>query len=128
VQTEANTKLLDRLGSNEDVLAYIQTSAGKRFLEAAPSLAPPSQSAPLGRILFSVQIGTVAALIGAGLLFLSGRVGPDSANELVELSPVFFMFGIVVLSAGAGFIISAAVSYLLSKQLGLFPPASDSHA
>jgi hypothetical protein len=122
VQTEAHTKLLDRLASNEDLMAYIQTSAGKRFLESAPALAAPAQApaAPLGRILFSVQIGTVAALIGTGLLFLSRRLGADSASELYEFGPVFFMFGIVVLSAGAGFIISAAVSYVLSKQLGLF--------
>ena len=122
VQTEAHTKLLDRLASNEDLMAYIQTSAGKRFLESAPTIASPPQTptAPLGRILFSVQIGTVAALIGIGLLFLSRRLGADSASELYEFGPVFFMFGIVVLSAGAGFIISAAVSYVLSKQLGLF--------
>jgi hypothetical protein len=116
VQTEAHTKLLDRLASNEDLMAYIQTSAGKRFLESAPALAAPVQTptVPLGRILFSVQIGTVAALIGVGLLFLSRR------SELDEIGPVLLMFGIVVLSAGAGFIISAAVSYVLSKQLGLF--------
>jgi hypothetical protein len=122
VQTEAHTKLLDRLASNEDLMAYIQTSAGKRFLESAPTLAEPVQTpaAPLGRILFSVQIGTVAALIGVGLLFLSRRLGVDSASELNEFAPVFFMFGIVALSAGAGFIISAAVSFVLSKQLGLF--------
>jgi hypothetical protein len=122
VQTEAHTKLLDRLASNEDLMAYIQTSAGKRFLESAPSLVAPAQAptAPLGRILLSVQIGTVATLIGSGLLFLSRRLGGDSASELYEFGPVFFMFGIVVLSAGAGFIISAAVSFVLSKQLGLF--------
>ena len=32
-QTDAHSKLLDRLTSHEDLLAYIQSPAGKRFLE-----------------------------------------------------------------------------------------------
>ncbi len=36
VQVEVHTKLLDRLTSNEDLLAYAQTPAGSRFLESAP--------------------------------------------------------------------------------------------
>src|SRR5206468_11996068 len=36
IQTDVHSKLLDRFTSNEDLLAYIQTPAGKRFLESAP--------------------------------------------------------------------------------------------
>src|SRR5687768_5545082 len=36
IQTEVHNKVLDRVQSNEDLLAYIQTPAGKRFLESAP--------------------------------------------------------------------------------------------
>ena len=36
IQTDAHSKLLDRLTSNEDLLAYIQSPAGRQFLEAAP--------------------------------------------------------------------------------------------
>ena len=36
VQTEVHTKILDRLQSNEEVLAYIQTPAGQQFLESGP--------------------------------------------------------------------------------------------
>ena len=36
VQYEVHNKLLDRFTSNEDLLAYVQTPAGKRFLESAP--------------------------------------------------------------------------------------------
>jgi hypothetical protein len=36
VQAEVHTKLLDRLTTNEDLLTYIQSPAGRRFLESAP--------------------------------------------------------------------------------------------
>src|SRR5436305_1395213 len=35
-QSEAHSKLLDRLTSNEELLAYIQTPAARHFLESAP--------------------------------------------------------------------------------------------
>ena len=56
VNAEVHNKILDRFGSNEELLAYIDSPAGRRFLEAtpiAPSAAPPERSvgAPFGRIL-----------------------------------------------------------------------------
>ncbi|HUF17715.1 MAG TPA: hypothetical protein VMS12_06705, partial [Thermoanaerobaculia bacterium] len=35
-QNEVHNKILDRFGSTEELLAYIRTPAGSRFLEAAP--------------------------------------------------------------------------------------------
>ena len=85
VQTETHTKLLDRLTTQEDLLAYMQTAAGRRFLESAPiTLDPASRplGAPLNRVLWSVQAGVVLALGGIGLLFISRRVIPDIAQGL----------------------------------------------
>ena len=36
MQYQVHNKLLDRFTSNEDLLAYVQTPAGRRFLESAP--------------------------------------------------------------------------------------------
>ena len=36
VQTEAHNKLLDRFTANDELLAYMRTPAGSRFLESAP--------------------------------------------------------------------------------------------
>ena len=33
---DTHAKLMDRLTSNEDLVAYMQSPAGRRFLEAAP--------------------------------------------------------------------------------------------
>src|ERR1700691_2785914 len=77
VQTDVHTKLLDRFTANEDLLAYIQSSAGAKFLESSPitlDAGPRSVGAPLGRILWSVQGGVVLIAGGVGLHIVGGRV------------------------------------------------------
>src|SRR5205085_2299025 len=71
-QTEAQAKLFDRLTSNEDLLTYIQSPAGARFLQAAPmplEAETRSVAAPISRILWSVQAGIILAVVGAGMWF-----------------------------------------------------------
>jgi hypothetical protein len=119
IHTEVNNKLLDRFTNNEDLLAYIQTPAGRKFVEAAPlpiDPAPPV-GAPLSRILWSVQIGVVLAAGSLGLLYISNRVVDEVAQPL-------FAVGVVTLTVGVGFIVSAGASYVLSRQLGLLHPAT----
>jgi hypothetical protein len=36
VQTEVHTKIVDRFTANDDLLAYIQSPAGSKFLESSP--------------------------------------------------------------------------------------------
>jgi hypothetical protein len=115
VQTDVHTKLLDRLTGNEDLLAYIQSPAGSKFLESSPiRLDSPSQSAgaPLGRIVWTVQGGVVVAAAGAGLLIVSAGFTGDIGTPLHAL-------GILGLALGAGFIISAIISFLIARRLGL---------
>ena len=122
VQTEAHSKLLDRFSSNEDLMAYIQTPAGRRFLESAPIPIDPGTrpiAAPISRILWSVQAGCVIALAGLGILYVSARLAGGGAGE-AELAVPLFAIGIVALSLGLGFVLSAGVSYALSRRLGLF--------
>ncbi len=113
IQAEVHTKLLERLGSSQELVAYMQTEAGKHFLEAAPIPAAIEPSwvrrhpYPLGRILWSVQAGLILALVGMGFNFESQR------------AELFRIFGTLALTLGIGFILSAVVSYVLSKRLGL---------
>src|SRR3954463_9287898 len=73
IQTDAHNKIVDRLSSNEDLLAYMQSPSGQRFLTASlggPSgsqAAPAIVGAPFNRILWSVQAGIVLAAAGFGL-------------------------------------------------------------
>jgi hypothetical protein len=106
LQAETHTKILDRFATNQDLLAYIETPAGRRFLESGPMLAegaPRPLGAPVSRILWSVQAGVVLAVGGLGLLFVSRRVIP-------EVSEALWVFGVLALALGLGFVFSALVA------------------
>lgn len=115
VQTETHAKLLERFGASQELLAYMQSEAGKKFLETPIFEAQRRQisTLPFGRILWSVQIGVVAAFLGAGFLFLRGNVTPP------DMQMGFQIFGTLVLTLGVGFLVSGGVSYVLAKYWGL---------
>jgi hypothetical protein len=120
VQTDTHTKLLDRFTSNEDLLAYIQSPAGAKFLESSPitlDASPRSVGAPLGRILWSVQAGLLLAALGIGLEQVSGRFSSDASQPLRAL-------GVLGIALGVGFVISAIISFMISRRLGLIEQPS----
>jgi hypothetical protein len=121
-QTEVHGKLLDRFTANDELIAYVQSPAGNRFLQSAPITLDPgarTPGAPFGRILWSIQAGLVLAAAGMGLYYVSGRVTD------VEMTQPLYTMGVLALSLGIGFVLAAVVSFMLSKRLGLFePPAT----
>ena len=124
VQAEAHTKLLDRFTGNEELLAYVKSPAGTRFLQSSPiSLDGNSRAmgSPVSRILWSVQAGVVLTAAGIGMNYVSRRIGFDFADPV-------FMFSVIVLSIGLGFIASAALSYFLSQRLGLLAQQNQNEA
>lgn len=122
VQAEAHTKLLDRFTANDELIAYVQSPAGSRFLQSAPIALDPGTrrlGAPVSRILWSAQAGLVVMMAGIALRYVSSRVDPDAQQPL-------FAIGVVALAIGVGFLASAGVAYAISHRLGLFeslPPA-----
>ena len=124
VQYDVHTKLLDRFQKNEELLAYMETPSGRRFLDSAPiPLHDDSRgiAAPYARILWSLQAGVVGSLAGLGLLFVSWRLAD-------EVSQFFFVVGTVTLALGGGFIVSAGAAYIMSRRLGLFDRQNPEHA
>ena len=119
IQTEVHTKILDRMQSNEDLLAYIQTPAGQRFLQAGPSPvdepATRTVGAPLSRILWAVQAGVMLIALGIGAWLIQ-------RSAMAELAPLLNAIGIIATALGAGAMVAAGVSYLLSVRLGLITP------
>lgn len=116
IQAEVHGKLMDRFSSNEELMAYVQTASGRRFLESGPSPlaeAGPAMSAPFARIVWSVQAGVVLAAGGLGMTYVSNRLTD-------EPSQFFYVVGVVTLALGLGFALSAAAAYVLSRRLGLF--------
>jgi hypothetical protein len=121
VQTDVHTKILDRFSSNEDLLAYIQTPAGRKFLESTPISidAPRAVAAPLSRILWSAQAGAVLTVLGLGFSVVS-------KTTLEEVAPPLAAIGAVVVALGIGFLVSAVLAYMLTRRFRLLPEADGS--
>ena len=117
LQTDVHSKLIERFGTSQEVLTYMSTDAGKRFLEATPIAVGFERQAPVpspvARVLTPLQIGIVMTLLGVGLLSLRHNVAEGSGALLV--------IGTVVLMPGLGFIISAGITWVLARHLGLMP-------
>jgi len=125
IQTETHSKIFDRLTSHDDVLAYVQSPVGQRFLNMAPmrsDFGTRAAGSPANRILWSAQLGVVLTLGGAGL-FLSRN------NVVYEAAQAIYVVATVTIALGIGFVLSSLAAYLLSRQLGLLnADPSSSHA
>jgi len=117
LQTDVHNRLIERFGTSQEVLTYMSTEAGRKFLEGTPIAAGIERSSPVpspvARVLTPLQIGVVMSLLGVGLIGLRHSV-PEGAAALLVL-------GIVVLMPGLGFIISAGITWALASHLGLMP-------
>jgi len=111
LQADVQSKLLDKIGSAQDLLAYAQTDTGRQLLESLQVERSVSQ-APQGKILWALQTGTILFFFGAGALWLRGHVSNHGFEG-------FTILGALSIALGLGFLFSAASSYYLSKSFGL---------
>jgi hypothetical protein len=107
LQAGVQTALVEKLGSSQELLTYIQSDAGKHLVQSLGV----ERASPYGRILGALQTGVVLIPVGLALLFLRGRIaGADEG---------FLVFGTLACALGIGFILAAGVSYTMSKSFGL---------
>ena len=107
LQAEVQTKLLDKVGSPQDLLAYAQTEAGREMLESLKV----ERHSPHARIIAALQTSIVMICLGAAFLFLRGRITGTEEG--------FLVFGTLATMLGIGFGLSAIASYYLSRSFGL---------
>ena len=117
LQNEVHGKLIDKFSTSQELAAYMETEAGRRFLEAAPIPVGFEQEKripnAIARVLTPLQIGIVLVLLGLGC-FLLRSASTDTNIPMLVL-------GTLVLMPGLGFIISAGVTWVLAGRLGLMP-------
>ena len=122
-QSEIHGRLIEKLGTGPDLVAYMETEAGKQFLTASPIAAGPEigQRMPnaVARVLTSLSAGIVMALLGIGFLLLR-NAGPDTPEPML-------ITGTLLLMPGIGFILSAGVTWVLAHRLGLMPEKDVAH-
>ena len=117
LQSEVHGRLIDKFSSSQELAAYMETEAGKRFLEAAPIPVEfeKEQRVPnaVARVLTPLQIGIVLVLLGIGFLLLR-HASPDMETPMLVL-------GTIAMMPGIGFIISAGLTWVLAARMGLMP-------
>ena len=111
VHEDVHTKLIEKFASGLELTAYMESEAGRRLLQWTPPTDEGRMPFAAGRILRSFQAGLILGLAGAGMLSVRSNIS-DSAGPLL-------VFGTLGLAIGVGFVLSAILSYGISKRLGL---------
>jgi hypothetical protein len=113
------TKLLDRIGSVNELGAFLNTDAGARFLKGLTTVG--EAAGPHVRILRAVQSGAVLATLGFGL-YLYGWLTPTlragTVNSINAIATILFGLGV-------GLLASAWLAYRLSQRMGLLATSQD---
>ena len=99
-RTEFHRQLLDKFTSGGEFAGFLNSSGGQRLLEDLWSQGVNAKE----RIIRSTRGGVVLTVLGLGALMVR--------RTLV-------VPGVLVLTLGVGLLISAAISYQLSKKFGL---------
>ncbi len=113
-QAELHTRILEKLGTAEEALRYLDSEAGRGLLDAAVQV----RANPLQRILGSVHAGILLSAVGLGLLLLLGFVQSEAREG-------FLILGTLTVGLGTGFLVSAVASWLLSRRFGLLDTGAD---
>ena len=108
-----HSKLLDKCAVSQDLVAYLESGSGQKFLESASA----EGSQPWSRILNAIQAGFVLSLVGIAELIVR------SFEQYTDTAEFLLITGAIALAIGVGFLISAATSFALSKSWGLLTPS-----
>ena len=119
LQLDAQTRMLDRVGSGPALAEFLKTDEGQRFLK---QISPEPQGKDArGRIFMLTTLGLVA-LFG-GFIVVNGALLPTLLAEEPELPlelvamgalPAFLLAG-----AGVGALVAAWIMHRLSKKWGM---------
>lgn len=111
LQAEVQSRLLEKIGTGQDLLAYAQTDAGRQLLESL-QVERVIPQAPYAKIIWALQAGIVLFFFGSAMLWLRSHVSVPDVDG-------FTILGALSIAVGTGFALSAAASYYLSRSFGL---------
>ena len=118
VMSEFHNKLLDRINNGKELAEFMDSPGGTKFVESIST----ERVHPAHRILRAVQIGIVLCAAGIGCRV----VGWQSTIIEREAAEGFVILGIMLLSIGIGYLVSAAAAFGLGRSLGVYSTSGDS--
>jgi hypothetical protein len=136
LQFDLYNKVLDKFGSHQEVMAWLQSEGSQGILKAIEAPRPMAYN----RILNAVQGGLLALVVGAGLMTVSTQIPAPDAKAAQMASAIdkqfeyeavrdlrrhranvaaFNAFGILFAAAGLGLLAGGGASYFLSRRFHL---------
>jgi len=113
--SEFQNKLLERIGSLNDLNDFLRTEGGKKLMDGLAFDLPSTR--PQDSILRTIQLGIVCVSLGLGFLLL--RVYFGSRYSDFGDYEVLTIVAAIGIALGVGFLASAAVSYRLAGKMGV---------
>jgi hypothetical protein len=104
-QTVIRKALIEKFASMQDLGEFLQTPGGKSLFEDLST----NGGSPLQSVMGSIQKGLLGLLVGLGAMLAGGTE---------NLQPLIIL-GLLFACAGLAFLISAGITYRLSKSWGL---------
>jgi hypothetical protein len=106
MQTEVQTRLIDKFSNAPEFVAFLNSDTGKQFLTGIDKM---PQLMARDRIVGGVSRGVVMMLLGAAFIAI-----------WIADSNIGFMYpGFILMGLGIGFFISTLVSLKMSQRFGL---------
>ena len=111
VLADFHNKLLERISDGKELAEFMDSPGGLRLVDSIST----ERTHPAQRVLRAVQIGIVLCAAGIGC-----RVVGWQANLDPEGVQGFIILGILLLSVGIGYLVSAAAAFGLGQVLGVY--------
>jgi hypothetical protein len=136
LQFELYNKVLDKSGSNQDLLAWLQNEGAQGLLKVAEAPRPMAYN----RILNAIQAGLLAVVLGAGFIAVSAQMpipdyqarrlaaAGDPQKDWLIINDIqrdrehvagVNGFGIVLMMAGFGLLAGGGATWYLSRKFHL---------
>lgn len=117
MMADFHNKLLDRINNGKELAEFMDSPGGTKFIDSIST----ERTHPAQRVLRAVQIGIVLCAAGIGCRV----VGWQSTIVQREASEGFVVLGILLLSIGIGYLVSAAAAFGLGRTLGVYTSGSE---
>jgi len=117
VLSDFHNKLLDRIANGRELAEFMDSPGGTKFIESIST----ERIHPAQRVLRAVQIGIVLCSAGIG----SRVIGWQGSIIEREAAEGFAVLGIMLLSVGIGYLVSAGAAFGLGRTLGVYSAASE---
>ena len=107
IKSEFHHKLVDKFGDVKELNNFLETKGGSDFLKSLSI----NGLAPKEKLLAAVSRGIIVCFMGIAVLMLGWVFGINFKY--------FIASGIAIVALGIGFLVSAFVSYQLSRKWGI---------